>query len=293
MAKTPAEKPVAPWRQRLFEIIFESDTPAGKAFDVALIWFIIISVGAVMLESIGEIREVFGQELLVAEWIFTILFTIEYFLRLICVRNPKKYATSFFGLVDLFAILPTYISVVVPGAQTFLVIRAFRFVRIFRIFKLSAYFAEGQILVAALKTGRPKIMVFLVGVGAVVISMGALMYFVEGEESGFTSIPKAIYWTVTAMTTVGFGDIVPKTALGQLIATALMITGYGVIAIPTGIVTTEMVRGSLETPKSPSIGAKKMPLECDSCGLRGHDLDARFCRNCGHELGPQFHRDLE
>jgi voltage-gated potassium channel len=284
MAKTPSEKPIAPWRQRLFEIIFGSDTPAGKAFDIALIWFIFLSVGAVMLESVGEIREVYGHELLVAEWVFTILFTIEYFLRLICVRSPKKYATSFFGLVDLFAILPTYISVIVPGAQTFLVIRAFRVVRIFRIFKLSAYFAEGQILVGALKAGRPKIMVFLVGVGTVVISMGALMYFVEGEANGFTSIPKSIYWTVSAMTTVGFGDIVPQTALGQFIATALMITGYGVIAIPTGIVTTEMVKGSLEATTSFSKETKKMPPDCESCGLKGHDDDARFCKRCGHQL---------
>lgn len=262
------------WREKLYIIIFESDTPAGKAFDVALIYCIILSVAAVVLESVDSVRAVYGSELLRVEWFFTFLFTVEYLLRLIAVPKRLKYARSFFGIIDLFAILPTYVSLLIPGAQSLLVVRTFRLLRMFRIFKLSEYLGEAQVLYVALKSGRPKVTVFFVGVLATVITVGALMYLVEGPKHGFSSIPISIYWSIVTMTTVGFGDITPKTALGQAIASALMIMGYSVIAVPTGIVGSELMKAS-----KAATGRR-----CEKCGLERHEADALHCKYCGSSL---------
>lgn len=263
------------WREKLHEVIFESDTPAGKAFDIALIWLILLSVLAAMLESVSSIRLAYGSDLLVVEWGFTILFTIEYAVRLLSVRAPLRYATSFFGLVDLFAILPTYLSYLVPGMQSLLVLRAFRLLRVFRIFKLASYLGEAQVLYSAIQTGKRKITVFLVAVIATVLTVGTLIYLIEGEEHGFTSIPKGVYWAIVTMTTVGYGDLSPKTAPGQFLASALMIVGYGVIAVPTGIITTELARAT----RGP-VSAQA----CPACSKQGHDWDAKHCKYCGSSL---------
>lgn len=266
----------ARWRLRLHEIIFESDTSAGKAFDVALIWLILISVGLVIIDSVASLRSRFGRELYAAEWAFTLIFTAEYVLRLIAVRRPLGYAFSFFGLVDLLAIIPTYLSLLIPGAQSLLVIRVFRLLRVFRIFKLATYLSEAQVLTTALHGSRQKITVFLLAVSAVVVTMGALMYVVEGESSGFTSIPISIYWAIVTMTTVGYGDIAPKSPLGQFLAACLMIIGYGIIAVPTGIVTTELARASTNKPVTTQA--------CPHCAREGHDRDAVCCKFCGEAL---------
>jgi voltage-gated potassium channel len=262
-------------RSRLHQIIFEADTPAGKAFDVGLIGCILLSVLLVIIESVAEIRENYGPAMVSAEWFFTIIFTIEYFFRLIAVRRPVYYATSFFGMVDLLAIVPTYLSVFVPGTQSLLVIRIFRLLRVFRIFKLAEYLGQANVLTSALRASRPKITVFLLAVSATVVTMGARMYLVEGERNGFTSIPVSIYWAIVTMTTVGFGDITPKTPTGQALASFLMIVGYGIIAVPTGIVTTELARASLLPPTTQA---------CPSCSAQGHDADAKFCKYCGSAL---------
>lgn len=263
------------WRLRLHEIIFESDTPAGKSFDVALIWAILLSLALVILESMTEVRQEYGAFLSVGEWIFTVLFTVELILRLVCVQQPLRYIFSFFGFIDVIAVIPTYLSLLIPGAQSLLVIRVFRLLRIFRIFKLSNYLGEAQVLSNALRSSRPKIIVFLLAVAATVVTMGTIMHLVEGEKNGFNSIPKGIYWSIVTMTTVGFGDITPKTPLGQFLASCLMILGYGIIAIPTGIVTSELARASI-TPTSGQA--------CPTCGLQGHDMNAQFCKHCGSKL---------
>jgi len=263
------------WRARLHEIIFEADTPAGKAFDVALLASIVLSVLAVMLDSIAPIRRAYGPELRGVEWFFTILFTVEYALRLICVRRPLAYARSFFGIVDLMAIVPTYLSVVVSGTQSLLVIRTLRLLRIFRVFKLARYVGEAQTLFDALRASRHKIAVFLWTVLSVIVIVGSLMYLIEGEEHGFTSIPRSMYWAVVTMTTVGYGDIAPQTVIGQILATLLMILGYGIIAVPTGIVTAEITYASRRTMTTRA---------CSACAAEGHDSDAIFCKRCGARL---------
>ena len=268
-------KPAEGWRRRLHEIIFESDTPEGKAFDIVLLWAILISVALVTLDSVAAVRREYGQELFYAEWFFTLLFTVEFLLRLVSVRKPLRYVFSFYGLVDLLAILPTYASMLIPGAQSLLVVRAFRLLRVFRIFKLGNHLEASHALYFALRASRPKITVFLVGVGAAVLTMGALMYLVEGEANGFTSIPTGIYWAIVTMTTVGFGDITPKTPLGQVLASGLMILGYGVIAVPTGIVTSEIVRAG---------GKQYTTQACPECSREGHDVDASHCKFCGSRL---------
>jgi voltage-gated potassium channel len=264
------------FRHRLHEIIFEADTRAGRIFDVSLIWLVLTSVALVMLDSVSWIHDRYPRELFLAEWAFTVLFTIEYILRLIAVQKPLRYVFSFFGLIDLIAIVPTYMSVLLPGAQSLLVIRTFRLLRVFRIFKLGQYLGEAQMLYGALRASRAKISVFLLTVAAVVVTMGALMYIVEGADSGFTSIPMGMYWAVVTMTTVGYGDIVPRTTLGQTLASGLMILGYGIIAVPTGIVTTELARASRLTHISGQA--------CPSCGIEAHDADAEFCKRCGSKL---------
>ena len=283
-------KPVAPreefgyaggWRGRMYRVVFEHDTRAGNAFDVVLMAAIVLSVTAVMLESVPDVRRHHGAVLVAAEWGFTVLFTVEYVLRLFCVRRPARYALSFYGLVDLLAIIPTYAGLLITGAQELLVIRALRLLRVFRVLKMGEYLVEAGVLRAALKRSRPKITVFLVTVLTLVLIVGAIMHLVEGPENGFTSIPISVYWAVVTLTTVGYGDIAPRTPLGRLLASAVMIVGYGIIAVPTGIVTAELVRGD---PATAAARARAGARRCPSCGSPGHDEDAAHCKHCGEAL---------
>ncbi|RKH71261.1 ion transporter [Corallococcus aberystwythensis] len=275
MDRPSEQSPPSGFRARLHTVIFEADTPAGKAFDIALLWAIVFSVVAVMLESVAQVRTGYGSWLHTAEWVFTVLFALEYVLRLIAVRQPLHYARSFFGIVDLMALLPSFLSVLFPGAQTLLVIRVLRLLRVFRILKLGHLLGQAEVLLTALRASRPKIIVFLGTVLSIDVIMGAVMYLVEGEEHGFDSIPRSMYWAIVTMTTVGFGDITPKTVLGQFLASILMVMGYGIIAVPTGIVSVELA------------AATRPPLNtqaCPGCGAQGHDLDARHCKRCGTAL---------
>lgn len=263
------------WREGLYTVIFESDTPAGKWFDVILIISIILSVTAVMLDSVNTVNESYGGLLYRIEWLFTVLFSVEYILRLLCIGKPARYAKSFFGIVDLLAILPTYISLVIPGGQYLIAIRILRILRIFRVLKLVQYSLESQLLLQALKASRRKITVFLFAVSTMVVIFGSLMYLIEGEENGFTSIPRSVYWAVVTMTTVGYGDISPRTNIGQMLAAVIMIMGYGIIAVPTGIVTVELAHAR-ESLKS--------HLVCSKCSCEEHLPDADFCKDCGAKL---------
>ena len=263
------------FQARLHEIIFEADTSAGKLFDVLLILSILMSVVLVMLDSVDSIRQSYGNLLYIGEWFFTILFTIEYLLRLYCVGKPVAYATSFFGIVDLMAILPTYLSTLFPGTQYLLTIRLLRVLRIFRVLKLAKYLGEARHLTQALRASRRKITVFLISVLTMVVIFGCLMYLIEDRESGFTSIPRSIYWAIVTLTTVGYGDIAPQTGIGQTIAAVIMIIGYGIIAVPTGIVTTELAQ----------VYKKEVSTRaCPECSAEGHDVDANHCKYCGAEL---------
>jgi voltage-gated potassium channel len=265
------------WRVSLYRVIFEADTPAGKFFDVALIAVILLSVIAVMLDSVASVREPYGNFLYGLEWFFTILFTVEYILRLLCVGNPLRYATSFFGVVDLLAVLPTYLSILLPGSQYLLVIRILRILRIFRVLKLVRYIQEARVLGEALLASRRKISVFLFTVLTLVVIFGSVIYLIEGEENGFTSIPQSIYWAIVTLTTVGYGDISPKTAPGQLLASLIMILGYSIIAVPTGIVTVELSSAATRE-------RRKVARVCPQCLAEGHDDDALHCKYCGVEL---------
>ena len=267
---------MAPWRHRVHEIVFEADTVAGKLFDVFLIAAIVLSVTAVMLDSVTSIHNRYGQELLGLEWGFTILFTAEYVARLVSVQNPRRYVTSFFGLVDLLAILPTYLSVLMPGGQSLLVIRTLRLLRVFRVFKLASYVKEGDFLMAALRASRVKITVFVSSILSIAVVVGSVLYLIEGEASGFTSIPRAMYWAIVTMTTVGYGDIAPATTLGQVAAAGLMILGYAIIAVPTGIVSVELAK------LNPIL--KVSTQACLVCSREGHDRDASYCKYCGSAL---------
>lgn len=271
-----AERPSTRRRARLHEVIFESDTRAGRFFDLTLIWLILLSVATVVLESVREIRAQYGALLYALEWVFTLLFTVEYGLRLLSVRRPLRYATSFFGIVDLLAIVPTYLSVFVPGSQYLLVIRILRLLRVFRLLKLSEYVTEADILKRALRASRRKISVFISAVVLLVVIIGALMYVIEGEANGFTSIPRSIYWAIVTMTTVGYGDLSPRTALGQMVASIVMIIGYGIIAVPTGIVSVELAQVARDRRVSGQA--------CPSCAAEGHDVDALHCKYCGAQL---------
>ena len=262
------------WRNTLYTVIFKADTPAGKIFDEVLILTIFLSVTVVMLDSVREITAVYGGLFYSLEWIFTILFTVEYFLRLICVGRPIRYATSFFGIIDLMAILPTYLSLLLPGSQYLLVIRVLRLLRIFRVLKLVQYIGEADLLIRALRASQRKIILFQFTVLNLVVILGSLMYVIEGAESGFTSIPKSIYWAIITLTTVGYGDIVPVTNLGQALSSIIMIIGYSIIAVPTGIVTSEI------TYASKYFKGKV----CKNCSFEGHDSDAKFCKRCGSRL---------
>ena len=275
--------PDAGWRRRGFVVIFEHDTPAGRAFDLALLGAIAISVTVVMLESVPTVRARYGGILYVAEWCLTVLFTAEYVLRLLCVRRPLRYARSFFGVVDLLAILPTYLSLFLVGAQSLIVIRALRLLRIFRILKLPEYYGQAGLLMMALRASRQKIVVFVASVLMIVVIVGALMYLVEGPEHGFTSIPAGVYWAAVTITTVGYGDIAPETPVGRILAVALMLTGYGIIAVPTGIVTAEMI-GIERKGGADVVSGRARRRVCPDCGADRHDGDARYCKLCGNVL---------
>lgn len=263
------------WREVLFEVIFEADTPAGKWFDIALIICILLSVIVVMLDSVSSIRATYGRFLYAAEWFFTILFTIEYILRLLCVGRPIRYAVSFFGIVDLLAILPTYMSLFVFGSRYLAVVRVLRVLRIFRVLKLGHHTKEATLLKKALLASRRKIVVFLFVVLTLVVIIGSLIYVIEGEENGFTSIPRSVYWAVVTLTTVGYGDISPSTGAGQFLAAIVMILGYSIIAVPTGIVTAQISQAYMQKPTSQA---------CPQCSAEGHDKDAKYCKFCGAEL---------
>ena len=261
-------------RNKLYEIIFEADTQAGKWFDIVLLWAIILSVLVVFLESISQLRIQYGDLFYYLEWFFTILFTLEYFLRIISIKKPSGYIFSFYGVIDVLAILPTYLSLIIAGSQYFLVIRILRLLRVFRIFKLTHMVRQAAILRRALIASRGKIAVFLFAVLTLVVVVGAVMYVVEGPENGFTSIPFSMYWAIVTMTTVGYGDISPQTTLGQIFASIVMIMGYAIIAVPTGIVSVEMADATRKT--STQI--------CDNCLKEGHDADAIYCKFCGTSL---------
>ena len=267
------------FRRRLFIIIFQSDTPAGWWFDVTLIVLIVASVITVILESVASIRQKYVETLHVIEWLFTILFTVEYLLRLYCVPRPAHYARSFFGLIDFMAIVPTYLSLVLPGAQMLIVVRVLRVLRIFRIMKLTQYLDESRTLSEALWASRRKIGVFLFTVVTLLTIIGSLMYLIEGEENGFTDIPTSMYWAVVTLTTVGYGDVSPVTPLGRALASLVMILGYSIIAVPTGIVTSELTR-----PSGRRVLLRPGPGPCRQCGAPGHDPDARYCKYCGAAL---------
>lgn len=263
-------------KEKIHEIIFEADTPVGKAFDVALLIIISASVVVVMLESVLPLQERFGRLFDILEWIFTIVFTVEYILRLYSVYRPFKYAISFFGVVDLLSILPTYISLILVGSEYFLIIRILRLLRIFRIFKLGHFIKEGALLVKALRASRARITVFLTFVALLTVLIGSIMYLIEGgADSGFTSIPRAIYWAIVTLTTVGYGDITPVTSIGQFFSAAVMILGYAIIAVPTGIVTAEIIKEGRNITNTQA---------CRYCGAEGHDDDALYCKNCGARL---------
>lgn len=264
-----------PLRDRVHDVIFQHDEPAERAFDVAVIVAILASVVVVMLDSVAAIAARWGPVLLAAEWVLTILFTIEYALRLWASRDRTAYATSFYGVVDLLSVLPTYLGLLFPAGRVLLVVRVLRVLRIFRILKLAQYVAEGATLVAALRASRYKITVFVTTVLAVVTVVGSMMYVIEGASSGFTSIPTSVYWAIVTLTTVGYGDIAPATPLGKALASVLMVLGYGIIAVPTGIVTLELQRAA---------GRATDERRCPGCGNVRHDADAAFCKYCGTGL---------
>jgi voltage-gated potassium channel len=263
------------WKHDLYEIIFESETRSGKAFDIALLVVILLSVILVVLESVPRYNEEYGSFLRILEWGITVIFTIEYIFRILISRFPRKYIFSFYGIIDLLSVIPTYLSLFFIGAQGLIVIRAIRLLRVFRILKLTRYTNEGAIIMQALRASRVKISVFLFAILMIIIIIGTLMYLVEGEEGGFTSIPASIYWAIVTLTTVGYGDITPQTDLGKFISGLVMILGYAIIAVPTGIVTAELSFGYRRPPKKD---------QCKICGNTDIDSDAEFCKKCGSKL---------
>jgi voltage-gated potassium channel len=278
----PAERfgrPLGGWRLRLFTVIFEADTRSGRLFDLALVWLILASVAVVMLDSFASVHARWGEVFSVLEWVFTVLFSLEYLARLACVQRPGRYAGSVFGIIDLLAVLPTWAALVVPGLHALIDVRALRLLRLFRILKLAAYIAEYRALGEALMASRRKILVFLSFVLLVTVVMGSLMYAVEGPRNGFDNIPVSIYWAISTMTTVGFGDITPKTGLGRFIASFMMLVGWGTLAVPTGIVSAEFTalrfRGQPTPPTTRT---------CPACLTEGHATGARYCSDCGAAL---------
>ena len=274
------ENSLKPWQQRLHELIYEADTPAGKFFDIALIIAILLSVVAVMLESVSELYAEYKVVFVTVEWVFTTLFTIEYILRLICIEKPAKYAFSFFGIIDLLAILPTYIGLFMAGANihSLAIVRVLRVLRIFRVLKLTPYLSEANVLTMALNASKRKVLIFFSSVLFLAVILGAVMFLIENPSNPrFSSIPKSIYWAIVTITTVGYGDISPVTEFGQLVSALIMILGYAIIAVPTGIVTVE-INEAMRKAKLLSTQA------CPSCGQEGHDSDAKHCKHCGAKL---------
>jgi voltage-gated potassium channel len=292
----PQEKPDGGWRLKWYRVIFEADTSAGRLFDQALIVVILVSIAVVMADSVQSIHLAYGGVFGVVEWIFTLLFTAEYIARLLSVRKPLQYATSFFGIIDLLAVLPTYLALFFPDFHVLIDVRVLRLLRVFRIFKLAAYLEEYLSLGRALAASRRKILVFLSAVLMVVLVMGTVMYVVEGPANGFTSIPTSVYWAISTVTTVGFGDITPKTDFGRLISSFMMLLGWGILAVPTGIVTAEMsaqrrmqMVAALQAPRALAVDGKgeskdEGPAECHECGSTDHLPKARFCGHCGARL---------
>jgi voltage-gated potassium channel len=265
-------------RKKIYIIIFRSDTPAGKLFDLILLILILLSILCVFLESVAAFRAKYAFIIHILEWIFTMLFTFEYMLRIYSSHKPFKYIFSFYGLIDLVAVIPTYLSLLFAGTQYLVVIRAFRLLRVFRVLKLTRFMNEGNILKSALQSSLHKIVVFILSVITLVTIIGTLMYIIEGDASGFTSIPMSIYWAIVTITTVGYGDISPKSPLGQVLASILMIIGYGIIAVPTGIVSVEMARATEQAKK-----------KCYNCQFPIHSDRDRFCANCGSEITSSTH----
>lgn len=266
------------WKERLHEIIYEADTPAGKWFDIILLILILTSIAVVMLESINSIGTTYAKELNIAEWIITGLFTLEYIARIVVIRKPSEYIFSFYGLVDFFSTIPKYLSLFLVGSSALVALRALRLLRVFRILKLARFIGESNQLASALKASKAKVSVFLLAVFMLCIILGTVMYMIEGGAgSGFTSIPRSVYWAIVTLTTVGYGDIAPVTGLGQFIAAIIMILGYAIIAVPTGIVSAEIAKD----------GSKKIHLNtqsCPNCSTSNHRDDAEFCHQCGHSM---------
>lgn len=267
--------PKTSWKHRLHEVIYEADTPAGKLFDVVLLIAILASVVFVMMESVDSIRKEYGTFLNIAEWVITILFSIEYILRIVAVKKPRKYIFSFYGVIDLLSTLPKYVSIILAGSHNLAALRALRLLRVFRILKLARYIGESRRLLVALRASRTKIFIFLFFVLIMCIILGTVMYMVEGSENGFTSIPRSVYWAIVTLTTVGYGDIAPATPLGQLIASAIMIMGYAIIAIPTGIVSSQMTKAVMVDTNTQA---------CPTCLAVSHKDKAEFCYQCGSKL---------
>jgi voltage-gated potassium channel len=273
--------PAGGWRRRIFVVVFESDTPAGRTFDLVLLALILASVAVVMLDSLNLASDRAGWFLAGLEWLFTALFTAEYVARLWCVERPGRYARSFFGVVDLLAVLPAYLAFLVPGLNALIDVRILRLLRVFRILKLTAYIREYRILARALRASARKILIFITTVAMVVVLLGTVMYVVEGPKNGYTSIPISIYWAITTITTVGFGDITPQTDLGRGIASFMMLLGWGILAVPTGIVTAEMAAERFGQPPP-----RPDERRCDDCGTVGHGPTAKHCHECGTLLPP-------
>jgi len=262
-------------RARLYDIIYESDTPAGKLFDLVLIYSIVFSVIIVMLDSVDHYRANYGQYFNYLEWTFTGIFIVEYTLRIYCNEKPHKYIFSFYGIIDFLAILPAFIAPFITDANYLIIVRILRILRVFRILKLGNYVTQANLLTRALISARQKITVFMLAVTGLVVIFGSIMYMIEGPEHGFTSIPKGIYWAIVTLTTVGYGDVTPQTFLGQTIAAGIMIMGYSIIAVPTGIFTAELAQ---------AINAHGDSRECAECGKKGHRVQAFYCDHCGHGL---------
>ncbi|MEO8310269.1 MAG: ion transporter [Caldimonas sp.] len=277
----PFGRPSGGWRLRLYRVIFESDTRAGRNFDLALIWLILASVGVVMVDSFESLHARWGPILTALEWMFTAIFTIEYLARLSCLTKPLRYARSGFGIIDVVAVLPTWAALFVPGLHALIDVRLLRLLRLFRILKLAEYVEEYGALGRALMASRRKILVFLSFVLLVVVVMGTVMYVVEGPARGFANVPVSVYWAISTMTTVGYGDITPQTGLGRLIASLMMLIGWGTLAVPTGIVSAEF------TALRFSAGGVVGDRVCSGCGAEGHAPAARFCQACGEALPPR------
>ncbi len=269
-----AKSKLSPWQLKLHDVIFEADTRAGKWFDILLLWAILLSVATVMLESVDSISAVYGEELRIIEWVFTLLFTLEYIARLISIGKPLKYVFSFYGIIDFVSIVPTYLGIFITGTQSLAIIRSIRLLRVFRILKLVRFIGEANVLIKVLKASRAKIVVFLFALLSLTFILGTIMYLIESPESGFTSIPRSIYWAIVTLTTVGYGDIAPQTVLGQTLASFIMIIGYAIIAVPTGIVGAELAKTKVNLNTQ----------ACPECSLEGHDDDATHCKYCGATL---------